>query len=668
MVKDDFWSEPADDSSDVEIHTTNHVQVNTPIFNTEVDATQPSQQATNEITTSSSQTSIIPKTSLSIPIIFEDIWGDDIGDSTFIDTPSFSIDPDQTIYTDAESDSEEVEGEKLLGEIDDDETYFLSENGHGSSTLLRETAPLMEHENAPGLLTGFEQVLPLIVFNDELEQDFLLNDIELLDIDAALAELDDKEASFSDAKKKAAGVVIGLGNVAGWMGHYGLFYINWEYGEEAEQEALKRLGYADLEISETTRAFVLQAARAARLPRRQERELTLKLDQTRSLRAQLPNCKDPDNDIFADQRAELNAEIVDIERTLVSKMQWVAVKKATQFVGRGIDLDDLIQFGMLGVISGVKHYDVNKNARLVVAVNWWVFQSLNRAVSEFARFIRVPVYIAEILTHIKKQHTALQISLGRLPTLKELATKVQVPVERLKQLLRLNEKPVSLEWCKLTEDAHEGYSFQPFTNASTVSEDTLSEDTLNEAMDILDMKQYVEAMLQLLSMREKQVIKLRYGLDEDEHELTLEEIGKILHITRERVRQIEERAFRKFRNKYSLTRKIWNDYFLTKKKVIKVQKSPQKIEENTLKAPSQHEPKQREITKDSKPLLKVDDVESQKNIREVDGYIYERILSRNGFIWSRNTDQDAKGVKSTIDKGKQKLLAKINRVRKNLNS
>ena len=304
--------------------------------------------------------------------------------------------------------------------------------------------PLIEFENAPDLLTEFEQLNISSVFDDELEQNFLLDDIELLDIDAALAELDEEKASRAEAEKQAAGIIIGQGNVAGWMGSYGLFYINWEYGEEAEQEALKRLGYAELEISDATRAFVIQAARAARLPRRQERELTIKLDQTRSLRSQLPKCTDLDNDIYTDQRARLNSEIADLERTLVSKMQWVAVKKATQFVGKGINLDDLIQFGMLGVIAGVKHYDVNRNARLLVAVNLWVFQSLNRAVSEYVRLVRVPFYISETLVNIKKQDTALQMSLGRLPTLKELADVIQVPVERLKQLLHLNEKPISV--------------------------------------------------------------------------------------------------------------------------------------------------------------------------------------------------------------------------------
>src|SRR6266700_840035 len=175
-------------------------------------------------------------------------------------------------------------------------------------------------------------------------------------------------------------------------------------------------------------------------------------------------------------------------------------------------------------------------------------------------------------------------------------------------------------WC---QDAHEGYSFQPFTNASAESEDTL-----NEGMDKLDMRQYVEVMLKLLTMRERQVIKLRYGLDDDEDERTLEEIGKILHITRERVRQIEERAFKKIRN----------DYFLTKKKVIKVQDSPQKNEENTLKAVSRHEPKQRKTAEDSKLLPKVNDAKSQRSIIEVEGHTFQQTVTRHGFILRRVSD------------------------------
>ncbi len=623
MVEDDFWSEPIDDFSNIKALAN---QEKTPTVNM-ADAAQSLRLATNRDTIPASQPLLIPKTSPSAPIIYEDIWGDDVEKPSVAETSFSSY---QKVFADIEPIREWIEDEELLSE-QNDETLFLSKNSN-EIPVPPIASPFAAHENTINL-TELEDFNTLSAFDNKLEQDLLMDDLELLDIDAALAELNEEELPFSKAEKQTGGVVIGHGNVPGWMGSYGLFYIDWEYGAEAEQEALKRLGYAELEISEATRAFVIQAARAARLPRSQERELTTKLDYTRLLLTQLPKCYDPEKDPYAEKRTTLMAEIADIERMLVYKMQWVAVKKAVHFMGRGIDLDDLIQFGMLGVIAGVKHYDVNRNARLLVVVNWWVFQSLNRAVSEFARFVRVPVYIAETLVQIKKQHNALQMSLGRLPTLKELADVVQVPVERLKELLRLNEKIISLEWCKLAEDAHEGYSFQPFTDASAVSEDTL-----NEGMDKLDLKQYVEVMLRLLTMRERQVIKLRYGLDDDEDERTLEEIGKILHITRERVRQIEERAFKKIRNNYLLTRKIRNDYFLTKKKVIKVQDSPQKNEENTLKAVSRHEPKQRKTAEDSKLLPKVNDAKSQRSIIEVEGHTFQQTVTRHGFILRRVPD------------------------------
>lgn len=622
MAKDDFWPEPKGDFSNEKALAN---QEKTPIVNI-ADAAQSLQLATNRDTIPASQPLLIPKTSPSLPIIYEDIWGDDVEKSSVAET-SFSS--DRTLFADIKPIREWIEDEELLGE-QIDETLFLSKTSNEIS-VPSIASSFAAHENTINL-TELEDFVSLSAFDKALEQDLLMDDLELLDIDAALAELDEEELSLPQAEKKDSGVLIGRGNISSWMGSWGLFYINWECGEEAEQEALKRLGYVELEISEATRAFVIQAARAARLPRRQERELTQKLAHTRLLLAQLPRCTDPENDPYAEQQAALNAEIADLERTLVSKMQWVAVKKAVQYVGRGIDLDDLIQFGMLGVIAGVKRYDVNRNARLLVVVNWWVFQSLNRAVSEFARFVRVPVYIAETLVHIKKQHNALQMSLGRLPTLKELADVVQVPVERLKELLRLNEKIISLEWCKLAEDAHEGYSFQPLENTSVVSEDILDDE-----MDKFDMKQYVEVMLRLLTMRERKVIKLRYGLDDDEDERTLEEIGKILYITRERVRQIEERAFKKIMNNYLLTRKIRNDYFLTKK-VIKVQDSPQKKEENTLKAVSRHEPRQRKTAEDSKLLPKADDVKGKSNIIEVEGHTLEQIASRHGFILRRVPD------------------------------
>ncbi len=145
--------------------------------------------------------------------------------------------------------------------------------------------------------------------------------------------------------------------------------------------------------------------------------------------------------------------------------------------------------------------------------------------------------------------------------------------------------------------------------------------------------QNVEAMLQLLSTRERQVVSLRYGLYDEEMQ-TLEEVGKVLHITRERVRQIENRAFEKIRSDYHL-----------KKKVIKVQDSPQKIEENTVVYPivktvSRHEPKQRKTSQGSKPPSKVNNAKSQRRIIEVEGHNFEMNGSRRGFYLRSIPDQE----------------------------
>ncbi|HYT43927.1 MAG TPA: hypothetical protein VEP90_16425 [Methylomirabilota bacterium] len=284
MAKDDFWPEPKGDFSNEKALAN---QEKTPIVNM-ADAAQSLQLATNRDTIPASQPLLIPKTSPSLPIIYEDIWGDDVEKSSVAET-SFSS--DRTLFADIKPIREWIEDEELLGE-QIDETLFLSKTSNEIS-VSSIASSFAAHENTINL-TELEDFVTLSAFDKVLEQDLLMDDLELLDIDAVLAELDEEEAALSESEKQAAGVVTGLGNAAGWMGRYGLFYINWEYGEEAEQEALKRLGYADLKISEATRAFVIQAARAARLPRSQERELTKKLAHTRFLLAQLPSAIPPE--------------------------------------------------------------------------------------------------------------------------------------------------------------------------------------------------------------------------------------------------------------------------------------------------------------------------------------------------------------------------------------
>src|SRR5713226_2644256 len=229
MLKDDSWSESIDDFSNIEALAN---QENTPIVNNKTDAAQSLQSAMNIGAIPSSEPLAIQKISLSAPIIYEDIWGDDVEESYVTET-SFS--PCQMLNAGTEPIKEWTEDEEQLSE-QDDHTLFLSENTNEISAS-PVASSFAAYENATDLLTKFEDFDTLSSFDDILEQDLLLDDLELLDIDAALAELNEEELPFSQTEKQTRGVIIGQGNVSGWMGSYGLFYINWEYGEEAEQEA-----------------------------------------------------------------------------------------------------------------------------------------------------------------------------------------------------------------------------------------------------------------------------------------------------------------------------------------------------------------------------------------------------------------------------------------------
>jgi len=394
-------------------------------------------------------------------------------------------------------------------------------------------------------LLEFERTPTLEDFENEFEQSaYLLDDLELLDIDTALVEQEEALLHLQVEKSKVASRP-GKGQAPGWQGAVSLIYVNWEHEEEAIQEALNRLGYAELAISETTRAFIIQAAHAAGLPYQQERQLTAQLAATRAQLAQIPSCDDPENDPYATKRNMLNADITELEQTLVYKMQWVAIKKAPQFLGNTIELDDLIQYGMLGVIAGIKHFDVSRQSKLLSVVNMWVFQSLRRATKDYGRLIRIPTHISEQLDTIRKQHLQLQMTLSRLPSRRELADAVKIPIDRLEMLLNDSKKYLSLDKYHRAEYANDGYSFQMIDDI-----DRISQETMKDEEDEIGTKQIIDDLLRCLSARERQVICLRFGLDGDGDSHTLGEVGKVLHVTRELIGLIESRALKKMKKVY----------------------------------------------------------------------------------------------------------------------
>lgn len=215
----------------------------------------------------------------------------------------------------------------------------------------------------------------------------------------------------------------------------------------------------------------------------------------------------------------------------------LVVSLAKRYTGRGVQIMDLIQEGNMGLMRAAEKYDYTKENRFSTYASWWIKEAMQRAIDQQAREIRVPVHVAENMKRVQKISKELQQELGREPLPKEIAEKLgNKTEEEVKDILSYLQNPVSLE-TPVGEDGE--------NSLGDMVEDK-REATPEEAMDVLVRKEEVSELLASLTERERQVIGLRYGL-EDGRTHTLEEIGGILNVTRERVRQIEARAMEKLR-------------------------------------------------------------------------------------------------------------------------
>jgi RNA polymerase primary sigma factor len=279
--------------------------------------------------------------------------------------------------------------------------------------------------------------------------------------------------------------------------------------EETAKEELESAVPSNVSIDDPVRMYLKEIGKVPLLTAEEERELAIRMGEG--------------DEVAKQKLAEANLRLV--------------VSIAKRYVGRGMLFLDLIQEGNLGLIKAVEKFDYTKGYKFSTYATWWIRQAITRAIADQARTIRIPVHMVETINKLVRVSRQLLQEYGRDPLPEELAKEMNIPEEKVREILKIAQEPVSLETpIGEEEDSHLG-DFLPDEDAPAPAEAAAFTLLKEQLMDVLDT----------LTPREMKVLKLRFGL-EDGRARTLEEVGKEFQVTRERIRQIEAKALRKLRH------------------------------------------------------------------------------------------------------------------------
>jgi RNA polymerase primary sigma factor len=327
--------------------------------------------------------------------------------------------------------------------------------------------------------------------------------------------------------------------------------------EEVEVEKIDLSVPDGVSIEDPVRMYLKEIGKVPLLSAEEEIELAQIMEAGAVASEKIAIMKKRMDDATEEEKEELQADIKslqkdvdagsDAKKRLAEANLRLVVSIAKRYVGRGMLFLDLIQEGNLGLIKAVEKFDYRKGYKFSTYATWWIRQAITRAIADQARTIRIPVHMVETINKLIRVSRQLLQELGREPTPEEIAEEMNMPVDRVREILKISQEPVSLETpIGEEEDSHLG---------DFIKDDNVPVPADAAAFTLL--KEQLEEVLGTLTEREQKVLTLRFGL-EDGRARTLEEVGKEFNVTRERIRQIEAKALRKLRHP-SRSRKL-KDY------------------------------------------------------------------------------------------------------------